>query len=319
MRIGTMLSMPGDPSGTRALVERAAAAEQAGFASVWLPQVATVDALMVLALAGAQTRRIELGTAVVPTYPRHPTALAMQALTVQDATQNRLALGIGLSHRFMIEDSLGLDYSKPIPHMRDYLNDPDWLAEGRTGKARGGNVSRQRSSRRGGRQAAPGARGGARTRHAAPVRPSRRRHDHVDGWNQLPARGRNPDDERRRARGGTPGATLRRDGAGHACANDRGRPRRGQRRIQAIWPDSVVPRDARPRRRGACRPTSPSSAPLPRSKPACRRMRTSGSPTSSRRCPRHPRRPPTRQWKYSARWRSAAEALLARQRDRQPR
>ncbi len=121
MRIGTMLSMPGDPSGTRALVERAATAEQAGFASVWLPQVATVDALMVLALAGAHTRRIELGTAVVPTYPRHPTALAMQALTVQDATQNRLALGIGLSHRFMIEDSLGLDYSKPIPHMRDYL------------------------------------------------------------------------------------------------------------------------------------------------------------------------------------------------------
>jgi 5,10-methylenetetrahydromethanopterin reductase len=121
MRLGTMLSMPGDPSGTRAIVERAGAAEQAGFASCWLPQVGTVDALMVLALAGAQTRSIELGTAVVPTYPRHPTALAMQALTVQDATGNRLALGIGLSHRFMIEDSLGLDYSKPIPHMRDYL------------------------------------------------------------------------------------------------------------------------------------------------------------------------------------------------------
>ncbi len=121
MRIGTMLSMPGDPSGTGVLVERAVAAEQAGFTSCWLPQVGTVDALMVLALAGAHTRSIELGTAVVPTYPRHPTALAMQALTVQDATHNRLALGIGLSHRFMIEDSLGLDYSKPIPHMRDYL------------------------------------------------------------------------------------------------------------------------------------------------------------------------------------------------------
>ncbi len=121
MRIGTMLSMPGDPAGTRQLVERAVAAEQAGFASCWLPQVATVDALTVLALAGRDTRTIELGTAVVPTYPRHPTVLAAQALTVQDATGNRLALGIGLSHRFMIENSLGLDYSRPIPHTRDYL------------------------------------------------------------------------------------------------------------------------------------------------------------------------------------------------------
>jgi F420-dependent oxidoreductase-like protein len=121
MKLGIMLSMPGDPAGTRELVARAVAAEGAGFASAWLPQVSTYDALMVLALAGGPTNTIELGTAVVPTYPRHPTALASQALTVQDATGNRLALGIGLSHKFMIENSLGLDYSRPIPHTRDYL------------------------------------------------------------------------------------------------------------------------------------------------------------------------------------------------------
>src|SRR5258705_10001224 len=121
MRLGTMLSMPGDPCGTHTLVERACDAEAAGFASCWLPQVGSVDGLMALALAGRDTRTIELGTAVVPTYPRHPMALAAQALTVQDATRNRLALGIGLSHRFFIEDNLGLDYSRPIPHTRDYL------------------------------------------------------------------------------------------------------------------------------------------------------------------------------------------------------
>ncbi len=121
MRIGTMLSMPGDPVATAGLQERAAEAEEDGFASAWLPQVGTVDALMALALAGATTTRIELGTAVVPTYPRHPTVLAEQALTVQDATGNRLALGVGLSHRFFIENSLGLDYSRPIPHTREYL------------------------------------------------------------------------------------------------------------------------------------------------------------------------------------------------------
>lgn len=121
MRIGLMISMPGDPAGSRELVSRASAAEAAGFASAWLPQVSTVDALTVLALAGSSTRTLELGTAVVPTYPRHPTALAMQALTVQDATNNRLTLGIGLSHRMLIEGSLGLDYSRPVPHMREYL------------------------------------------------------------------------------------------------------------------------------------------------------------------------------------------------------
>ncbi|MGE3073523.1 MAG: TIGR03564 family F420-dependent LLM class oxidoreductase [Dehalococcoidia bacterium] len=122
MRIGTMLSMPGDAAGVRKIVERAARAESEGFASAWLPQVSTVDALTCLALAGTETGSIELGTAVVPTYPRHPTALALQALSVQDATNDRLALGIGLSHRFTIEGVLGLDYSKPVQHMREYLS-----------------------------------------------------------------------------------------------------------------------------------------------------------------------------------------------------
>ena len=122
MRIGTMLSMPGDNAGVREIVQRAVAAERAGFQSAWLPQVSTVDALTCLAMAGPETSSIELGTAVVPTYPRHPTSLATQALSVQDATNNRLALGIGLSHKFMIEGVLGLDYSKPVGHMREYLS-----------------------------------------------------------------------------------------------------------------------------------------------------------------------------------------------------
>lgn len=116
-----MLSMPGDAASAAEVVQRANDAERAGFRSAWLPQVAGLDALTVLALAGKETSRIELGTAVVPTYPRHPTVLAGQALTVQQVTNGRLALGIGLSHKMMIETSLGLDYSRPVPHMREYL------------------------------------------------------------------------------------------------------------------------------------------------------------------------------------------------------
>jgi len=130
MRIGTMLSMPGDPVGTAGIVERAVEAEALGFDSAWLPQVGTIDALTALALAGRATTGIELGTAVVPTYPRHPTVMAQQALTAQEATGNRLALGIGLSHRFFIENSLGLDYSRPIPHTREYLTVLNGLLRG---------------------------------------------------------------------------------------------------------------------------------------------------------------------------------------------
>ncbi len=121
MRIGIMLSMPGDLTNVAGLVRRAAEAEEAGFASGWLPQVTGLDSLTVLAVAGTATSRIELGTSVVPTYPRHPVMLAGQALTVQDATGGRLALGIGLSHKMMVEGVLGMDYSRPIPHMREYL------------------------------------------------------------------------------------------------------------------------------------------------------------------------------------------------------
>jgi 5,10-methylenetetrahydromethanopterin reductase len=103
------------------LVAQIAAAERDGFASVWVSNIFSFDALMVLALAGGRTKTIELGTAIVPTYPRHPSALAQQALTAQAATGNRLALGIGLSHKVVIEGMLGLSYSKPIRHMREYL------------------------------------------------------------------------------------------------------------------------------------------------------------------------------------------------------
>jgi 5,10-methylenetetrahydromethanopterin reductase len=121
MRIGIGLAVSGGPSTLAALVKEAQRAEEAGFASIWLSNIFSFDALTVLALAGKETHRVELGTFVVPTYPRHPAALAQQALTVQAATNGRLALGIGLSHQVVIENMFGLDYSKPIPHTKEYL------------------------------------------------------------------------------------------------------------------------------------------------------------------------------------------------------
>jgi len=106
-----------------AFVEHAQAAEADGFASYWVAEHPTggLDALTVLTVVGQTVTSMELGTAVIPTYPRHPMVLAGQALTTQAAISGRLTLGIGLSHRSMMAE-LGLEDDKPIRHLRDYLS-----------------------------------------------------------------------------------------------------------------------------------------------------------------------------------------------------
>ena len=69
-----------------------------------------------------QTSRIELGVGVVPTYPRHPAALAQQALTTATATSGRFILGIGPSHRPGMEEGFGIPYDRPALHTREYLS-----------------------------------------------------------------------------------------------------------------------------------------------------------------------------------------------------
>jgi 5,10-methylenetetrahydromethanopterin reductase len=104
------------------MVDHAAEAETAGFSSYWLAQLTVPDALTVIATMGARTATIELGTAVVPTWPRHPLMLAAQALTVQGAIGNRLALGIGLAHKSSVESTLRIPFATPAKHMDEYLS-----------------------------------------------------------------------------------------------------------------------------------------------------------------------------------------------------
>jgi F420-dependent oxidoreductase-like protein len=124
MRIGLDLIGVSDPGfDLRRAGEVAAEAESAGFASVWYANLTRgADALSLITLAGQATSTIELGTAVVPTYPRHPLAMAQQAATTNVLVGGRLALGIGPSHRMRIEDEHGLSYEKPARHVREYLS-----------------------------------------------------------------------------------------------------------------------------------------------------------------------------------------------------
>jgi 5,10-methylenetetrahydromethanopterin reductase len=119
MRIGMMF----DP-GQRfdAVVAQVASLRDAGIQTAWSPQIFALDALTALAVIGREVPGIDLGTAVVPTYPRHPVMLGAQALTVQAATGGRLTLGIGLSHRVVIETVFGQSFERPARHMREYLS-----------------------------------------------------------------------------------------------------------------------------------------------------------------------------------------------------
>jgi len=120
MRIGVML--PDRAPSVDAVVDAVVDIERDGFDSAWFGQVFTWDVMTVAALAGPRTSRIEIGTSVVPTYPRHPFVMAQQAMTVQAATHGRFTLGIGLSHAPVIEQMWGMSYEKPARHMREYLS-----------------------------------------------------------------------------------------------------------------------------------------------------------------------------------------------------
>ena len=113
--IDTSRSIPEIIDDTRKVVDD-------GFDMVFASNIFGYDAMTLLALVGSNVPDIELVTAVVPTYPRHPIMMAQQALTVQAATGGRFTLGIGLSHQIVIEGMHGYSFEKPARHMREYLS-----------------------------------------------------------------------------------------------------------------------------------------------------------------------------------------------------
>ena len=113
------------------IVGEARAAVELGAHTFWAPQIFGHDTLTALAIVGREVPGVELGTAVVPTFPRHPMMLAQQALTVQQASGGRLVLGIGLSHKPVVEGMWGYSFDKPVRHMREYLSVLVPLLEGK--------------------------------------------------------------------------------------------------------------------------------------------------------------------------------------------
>ncbi len=97
-------------------------AEQAGVQQVWMTQsVGMLDTLTLFAAVAAHTTQIRLGTSIVPIYPRHPLVMAQQAVTVDALAPGRLRLGVGTSHRHVMENMYGLSMPSPLAYLREYI------------------------------------------------------------------------------------------------------------------------------------------------------------------------------------------------------
>lgn len=118
MSVGLYLTPQGDPAVTRDVVR---AAETLGYESVWTPHGLGRDALVLLAQWGAVTTRLGLGAGVLPILPRHPVALAQEALTLAETTRGRFRLGLGVSHAAVMEPGFGLALRRPLATMREYV------------------------------------------------------------------------------------------------------------------------------------------------------------------------------------------------------
>ena len=121
MRIGLMHGDAGNFT-VEEQVQQVIDEEKDGFDCAWFGQIFGADSMTVMAIAGAKTSRIELGTSVIPTYTRHPWAMAQQAMTVRAAANGRFTLGIGPSHHVVVESMWGMSYEKPARHVKEYLS-----------------------------------------------------------------------------------------------------------------------------------------------------------------------------------------------------
>lgn len=123
MKLGIMTGgTPGVEGTVKNLIALAQDVEERGFSTLWMAHIRGQDAPMLLALAGRKTERIELASAVTPIQPRHRVALAQQALTASAMSGGRFTLGIGLSHKVVIEDMYGLRFDRPAKTMQPYLD-----------------------------------------------------------------------------------------------------------------------------------------------------------------------------------------------------
>jgi probable F420-dependent oxidoreductase len=101
-------------------IERVRRAEELGYDSTYVTHIAARDSLTVLMAYAAATERIKLGTGVLPIYSRTPVATAQTAATIDEYSDGRMVLGLGVSHQVTVENWYGQKLERPLKAMREY-------------------------------------------------------------------------------------------------------------------------------------------------------------------------------------------------------
>jgi alkanesulfonate monooxygenase SsuD/methylene tetrahydromethanopterin reductase-like flavin-dependent oxidoreductase (luciferase family) len=96
-------------------------AESLGYESVYVTHIAARESLTVLTAYALATDTIRLGTGVVPIYTRTPATMAQTAATIDELAGGRLTLGLGVSHRVVVESWHGQRIDRPVAEMREYV------------------------------------------------------------------------------------------------------------------------------------------------------------------------------------------------------
>jgi 5,10-methylenetetrahydromethanopterin reductase len=136
------LTVPGiaaaDPAPVDRYVENIVKLRDEGFRRLWLAQMPwDGDLTIALGLAFREVDGIELGSAVIPIQVQHPMQLAQRALTLSLISGGRFLLGVGMSHRPVVEGMWGVSWDKPVRQMREYLDGLQPLLAGQAVEATG--------------------------------------------------------------------------------------------------------------------------------------------------------------------------------------
>ena len=116
------IGLSGGGAGVDRVIDQAVTAEAEGFKALWYAGAVGGDPLVGMAMAGRATKTIELGTAVLQTYPCHPVLQANRIVAVASAMgREAFTLGLGPSHRPAIEGIYGLSFDHPGRHTEEYL------------------------------------------------------------------------------------------------------------------------------------------------------------------------------------------------------
>jgi alkanesulfonate monooxygenase SsuD/methylene tetrahydromethanopterin reductase-like flavin-dependent oxidoreductase (luciferase family) len=103
-------------------IERVRLAEQLGYETVYITHIAGRESLTVLTAYALASTRIRVGTGVVPIYTRTPATMAQTAATIDELSGGRLTLGLGVSHRPVVEGWHGQTIDHPVAEMREYAS-----------------------------------------------------------------------------------------------------------------------------------------------------------------------------------------------------